>query len=94
MRAITGSVPHITSRDGAAAPVTGRQPFEWPSGGFALSIHIYEDLPAPLLREVRVMRVAGRTQPHPHDDAPDTAAAFERLAGLPEDRSARRCGTI
>ncbi|MYS71985.1 B/F/G family RNA polymerase sigma-70 factor, partial [Streptomyces sp. SID5926] len=30
------------------------------------------------------MRVAGRTQPHPHDDAPDTAAAFERLAVLPE----------
>ncbi|MCF2130194.1 SigB/SigF/SigG family RNA polymerase sigma factor [Strepomyces sp. STD 3.1] len=30
------------------------------------------------------MRVAGRTKPHPHDDAPDTAAAFDRLAGLPE----------
>jgi RNA polymerase sigma-B factor len=65
-------------------PVTGTQPFEWPFGAIALSIHIYEDLPAPLLREVRVMRVAGRTQPHPHDDAPDTAAAFDRLAGLPE----------
>ncbi|MFJ8193485.1 SigB/SigF/SigG family RNA polymerase sigma factor [Streptomyces sp. NPDC096094] len=30
------------------------------------------------------MRIAGRTKPHPHDDAPDTAAAFDRLAGLPE----------
>jgi RNA polymerase sigma-B factor len=81
--AFPGSVPHITSGVGAA-PVTGPQPFEWPFGAFALSIHIYEDLPAPLLREVRVMRVAGRTKPHPHDDAPDTAAAFERLAGLAE----------
>jgi RNA polymerase sigma-B factor len=40
--------------------------------------------PAPLLREVRTMRMAGRSRPHPHDDAPDTAAAFERLARLPE----------
>jgi RNA polymerase sigma-B factor len=34
----------------------------------------------------------GRTKPHPHDDAPDTAAAFERLTGLPEgpDRNALR----
>ena len=30
------------------------------------------------------MRIAGSTRPHPHDDAPDTAAAFERLARLPE----------
>ncbi|MFI1360195.1 SigB/SigF/SigG family RNA polymerase sigma factor [Streptomyces sp. NPDC020898] len=30
------------------------------------------------------MRVTGRTKPHPHDDAPDTAAAFERLGQLPE----------
>ncbi|MGW2835472.1 SigB/SigF/SigG family RNA polymerase sigma factor [Streptomyces sp. NPDC001286] len=31
------------------------------------------------------MRVTtGRNKPHPHDDAPDTAAAFERLAGLPD----------
>ncbi|MGW3291318.1 RNA polymerase sigma factor SigF [Streptomyces sp. NPDC001002] len=39
------------------------------------------------------MRIAtGRTKPHPHDDAPDTAAAFERLTRLPEgpDRSALR----
>ncbi|GGY81437.1 RNA polymerase sigma factor [Streptomyces olivaceoviridis] len=28
------------------------------------------------------MRVTGSTKPHPHDDAPDTSAAFERLAGL------------
>ncbi|AWT47410.1 MULTISPECIES: RNA polymerase sigma factor SigF [Streptomyces] len=30
------------------------------------------------------MRTAGRTNQHPHDDAPDTAGAFARLAGLPE----------
>ncbi|PNG19563.1 RNA polymerase sigma factor SigF [Streptomyces cahuitamycinicus] len=30
------------------------------------------------------MRIAGSTRPHPHDDAPDTAAAFARLARLPE----------
>ncbi|MDX3456512.1 SigB/SigF/SigG family RNA polymerase sigma factor [Streptomyces sp. ME02-8801-2C] len=30
------------------------------------------------------MRVAIRTKQHPHDDAPDTAADFERLARLPE----------
>ncbi|MFF8908458.1 RNA polymerase sigma factor SigF [Streptomyces olivaceoviridis] len=30
------------------------------------------------------MRVTGSTKPHPHDDAPDTSAAFERLAGLPD----------
>ncbi|MFE2267016.1 RNA polymerase sigma factor SigF [Streptomyces griseosporeus] len=30
------------------------------------------------------MRTAGRTSQHPHDDAPDTAGAFARLAGLPE----------
>ncbi|MFI6207982.1 RNA polymerase sigma factor SigF [Streptomyces sp. NPDC051041] len=30
------------------------------------------------------MRVASRTKPHPHDDAPDTAADFERLVRLPE----------
>ncbi|MFK4106287.1 SigB/SigF/SigG family RNA polymerase sigma factor [Streptomyces sp. NPDC019531] len=30
------------------------------------------------------MSVATRTKPHPHDDAPDTNAAFERLAGLPD----------
>ncbi|MFI5687986.1 RNA polymerase sigma factor SigF [Streptomyces sp. NPDC051636] len=28
------------------------------------------------------MRGTSRTKPHPHDDAPDTAEAFERLAGL------------
>ena len=28
------------------------------------------------------MRGTNRTKPHPHDDAPDTAAAFERLAVL------------
>ncbi|MES9525842.1 RNA polymerase sigma factor SigF [Streptomyces capoamus] len=28
------------------------------------------------------MRVTGSTKPHPHDDAPDTADAFRRLAGL------------
>ncbi|MER5511166.1 RNA polymerase sigma factor SigF [Streptomyces sp. NPDC002766] len=31
------------------------------------------------------MRVTtGRNKPHPHDDAPDTASVFERLAGLPD----------
>ncbi|MEH0416393.1 SigB/SigF/SigG family RNA polymerase sigma factor [Streptomyces sp. B21-083] len=30
------------------------------------------------------MRIATRTRQHPHDDAPDTAADFERLARLPE----------
>jgi RNA polymerase sigma-B factor len=30
------------------------------------------------------MRVTTRSKPHPHDDAPDTAAAFVRLAALPE----------
>ncbi|GAA4823388.1 SigB/SigF/SigG family RNA polymerase sigma factor [Streptomyces ziwulingensis] len=30
------------------------------------------------------MRSDRRTKPHPHDDAPDTRAAFERLAKLPE----------
>ncbi|MEV7890135.1 SigB/SigF/SigG family RNA polymerase sigma factor [Streptomyces sp. NPDC002817] len=30
------------------------------------------------------MRVTTRTKHHPHDDAPDTAASFERLATLPE----------
>ncbi|MFH9085891.1 RNA polymerase sigma factor SigF [Streptomyces sp. NPDC017673] len=30
------------------------------------------------------MRVTGSTKPHPHDDAPDTSGAFERLAGLPD----------
>ncbi|MFF3378681.1 SigB/SigF/SigG family RNA polymerase sigma factor [Streptomyces sp. NPDC002680] len=30
------------------------------------------------------MRIATRTNRHPHDDAPDTAADFERLVGLPE----------
>ncbi|GGM15710.1 RNA polymerase sigma factor [Streptomyces fumigatiscleroticus] len=30
------------------------------------------------------MRVASRTKQHPHDDAPDTADAFGRLARLPE----------
>ncbi|MDH6629706.1 RNA polymerase sigma-B factor [Streptomyces sp. LBL] len=30
------------------------------------------------------MPVTGRTKPHPHDDAPDTAAGFERLAALPD----------
>ncbi|NEA66135.1 SigB/SigF/SigG family RNA polymerase sigma factor [Streptomyces sp. SID12488] len=30
------------------------------------------------------MLVATRTKQHPHDDAPDTAADFERLARLPE----------
>ena len=35
-------------------------------------------------REVRAMRVTtGRNKPHPHDDAPDTADAFRRLATLP-----------
>ncbi|MFF4400940.1 RNA polymerase sigma factor SigF [Streptomyces sp. NPDC001480] len=30
------------------------------------------------------MRGTNRTKPHPHDDAPDTAEAFERLAVLPD----------
>ncbi|MFE0509870.1 RNA polymerase sigma factor SigF [Streptomyces sp. NPDC058964] len=30
------------------------------------------------------MGTATRTKPHPHDDAPDTAEAFERLAALPD----------
>ncbi|MFD3839490.1 SigB/SigF/SigG family RNA polymerase sigma factor [Streptomyces sp. NPDC058642] len=30
------------------------------------------------------MRVTTRTKQHPHDDAPDTAASFERLATLPD----------
>ncbi|MFF7446413.1 MULTISPECIES: SigB/SigF/SigG family RNA polymerase sigma factor [unclassified Streptomyces] len=30
------------------------------------------------------MRVTTRTRQHPHDDAPDTAASFERLASLPD----------
>ncbi len=38
------------------------------------------------------MPITVRTKQHPHDDAPDTAAAFERLAALPEgsDRQALR----
>jgi len=38
------------------------------------------------------MRSTNRAKPHPHDDAPDTAEAFERLAGLPDgpDRRALR----
>ncbi|OIJ64579.1 RNA polymerase sigma factor SigF [Streptomyces mangrovisoli] len=35
------------------------------------------------------MSVATRTKRHPHDDAPDTAAAFARLAELPEDPERR-----
>ncbi|SOD90716.1 RNA polymerase sigma factor SigF [Streptomyces sp. Ag109_G2-15] len=30
------------------------------------------------------MPVTGSTKPHPHDDAPDTAESFERLAQLPD----------
>jgi RNA polymerase sigma-B factor len=30
------------------------------------------------------MPVTGRTKPHPHDDAPDTTADFERLTALPD----------
>ncbi|MEU6007097.1 SigB/SigF/SigG family RNA polymerase sigma factor [Streptomyces sp. NPDC093064] len=30
------------------------------------------------------MRTTGRTKTHPHDDAPDTAEAFERLARMPD----------
>jgi len=30
------------------------------------------------------MPVTGRTKPHPHDDAPDTAADFERLVAMPD----------
>jgi RNA polymerase sigma-B factor len=33
---------------------------------------------------------SGRTNPHPHDDAPDTAEAFLRLARLPEGPQRRR----
>ncbi|WP_405876119.1 MULTISPECIES: SigB/SigF/SigG family RNA polymerase sigma factor [unclassified Streptomyces] len=37
------------------------------------------------------MRVtSGRTKPHPHDDAPDTAEAFERLARLPDGPGRRQ----
>ncbi|CAL9665334.1 RNA polymerase sigma factor SigF [Streptomyces sp. enrichment culture] len=36
------------------------------------------------------MRTAGRTKQHPHDDAPDTAEAFERLHGLPEGSPERK----
>jgi RNA polymerase sigma-B factor len=37
------------------------------------------------------MRVAsGSTKPHPHDDAPDTAEAFARLARLPEGPQRRQ----
>ncbi|WP_413755684.1 RNA polymerase sigma factor SigF [Streptomyces sp. MMBL 11-3] len=38
------------------------------------------------------MPITARTKQHPHDDAPDTAAAFERLAALPdgEERQALR----
>ncbi|MCX5053739.1 MULTISPECIES: SigB/SigF/SigG family RNA polymerase sigma factor [unclassified Streptomyces] len=37
------------------------------------------------------MRVTGgRAKPHPHDDAPDTAEAFERLARLPDGPQRRR----
>lgn len=41
------------------------------------------------------MRIANRTK-HPHDDAPDTAADFERLARLPEgpERDALRDGLV
>ncbi|MEV2216008.1 RNA polymerase sigma factor SigF [Streptomyces sp. NPDC050997] len=38
------------------------------------------------------MPVTGRTKPHPHDDAPDTAADFERLVALrdgPERKTLR-----
>ncbi|MGP4008564.1 RNA polymerase sigma factor SigF [Streptomyces sp. 4N124] len=35
------------------------------------------------------MRSAGGTKQHPHDDAPDTAAAFERLSQLPEGPARR-----
>ncbi|GHE05437.1 RNA polymerase sigma factor [Streptomyces alanosinicus] len=37
-----------------------------------------------LLREVRTMRVTGSPKPHPHDDAPDTAESFARLARMPD----------
>ncbi|CAM5273737.1 hypothetical protein SALBM311S_02510 [Streptomyces alboniger] len=37
-----------------------------------------------LLREAGSMPVTGRTKPHPHDDAPDTTADFERLTALPD----------
>jgi RNA polymerase sigma-B factor len=35
------------------------------------------------------MRTAGRTHQHPHDDAPDTAEAFARLAQLPDGQQRR-----
>ncbi|MDT0475821.1 SigB/SigF/SigG family RNA polymerase sigma factor [Streptomyces sp. DSM 41014] len=35
------------------------------------------------------MRTTGRANPHPHDDSPDTAAAFERLVALPEGPARR-----
>lgn len=43
-------------------------------------------------REVHAMSVTGSTKTHPHDDAPDTAHAFERLSGLPKgpERAALR----
>ncbi|WP_221356083.1 RNA polymerase sigma factor SigF [Streptomyces beigongshangae] len=42
------------------------------------------------------MPITVRTKQHPHDDAPDTAAAFERLASLPEgpERRALREGLV
>ncbi|MFD7712676.1 RNA polymerase sigma factor SigF [Streptomyces sp. NPDC059786] len=36
------------------------------------------------------MHVTGRTKQHPHDDAPDTAAAFERLVRLPRGPDRQR----
>jgi RNA polymerase sigma-B factor len=36
------------------------------------------------------MGTAGRTKQHPHDDAPDTTEAFERLQELPEGSPERR----
>jgi RNA polymerase sigma-B factor len=33
---------------------------------------------------------SGRTKPHPHDDAPDTAEAFQRLARLPDGPPRRK----
>ena len=37
------------------------------------------------------MRVtSGRTKPHPHDDAPDSAEAFQRLARMPDGPQRRR----
>jgi RNA polymerase sigma-B factor len=37
-----------------------------------------------LLREVRAMRVTTRAKQHPHDDAPDTTEAFEKLVRMPD----------